>query len=55
MVMGRHILFIGKEKSNFPQSTKKLQKNIPIFFTFRSGELYKIALFWEKIVKISIF
>ena len=29
-------------------------KKFPIFFTFRSGKLSKIALYWEEIVKISI-
>ena len=36
----------------FPQSAKKLWKTFPIFFTFRSGKFFKIALYWEKIVKI---
>ena len=35
--------------------TKKLWKTFPIFLTFRSGKFFKIALFWEKIVKIGIF
>ena len=39
----------------FPQSVKKLWKTFPIFFTFRSGKFFKFALFWENIVKISIF
>ena len=34
---------------------KKIVKNFPIFITFRSVNIFKIALFWEKIVKISIF
>ena len=29
--------------------------NFPIFSSFRSGRFFKIALFWEKIVKIIIF
>ena len=38
----------------FPQPAKKNWKKFPIFFTFRSGKLSKIALYWEEIVKISI-
>ena len=50
--------YIGKYSAKkiyvFP-GWQKIVKNFPKFFTFRSGKLSKIALFWEKIVKISIF
>ena len=39
----------------FPWSAKKLWKNFPVFFTFRNGKLSKIAHFWGKFFKISIF
>ena len=37
-----------QKKLFLPRPAKKLWKNFPIFLTFRSGNLSKIALFWEK-------
>ena len=36
----------------FPRSAKKLWITFPIFFTFRSGKFFEIALFWGNIVII---
>ena len=45
---------ICRVKSIFSHPAKKLWKNFPLFFSFRSEKLTKIALFWEKNLKSDI-
>ena len=39
----------------FPGQQKKLWKTFPIFFTFRSGKFFKIALFGQKLSRFAFF
>ena len=48
-------VYILPKKIIFSLAGDKNVKKFPIFFTLRSGKFFKIALFWEKSVKISIF
>ena len=40
--------YSAKKISIFSRAREKIVKKLPTFFTFRSGILSKIALFWEK-------